>query len=199
VAQRGRHPLFGGGPRGRDRADPAPSPRGAGGVGAWPPAAPLQTQRLALEPLRIEHAPELATLLDDPELHRFVGGRPETPAEVAARVRRQVVGTSPDGRQGWLNWLLRDADGAAVGTIQATLTSAEAELAWVIGSAHQDRGYAGEAAVAVRDWLRTQGIEAFTAHIHPDHAASASIARRLGLVAGAARQDGEVRWTSSPK
>jgi RimJ/RimL family protein N-acetyltransferase len=95
--------------------------------------------------------------------------------------------------------VLRIGDGAAVGTLQATLSGAEAELAWVVGSAHQGRGYASEAAVAVRDWLRTQGIEEFTAHIHPDHAASAGVARRLGLVAGAVRQDGEVRWASSPK
>jgi RimJ/RimL family protein N-acetyltransferase len=197
VAQRGRDPLLGAGPRGRDRAGPAAG-RGAR-VGTWPPAAPLQTERLALEPLRIEHAAELAALLGDPELHRFIGGRPETLPEVTARVRRQVAGASPDGREGWLNWVLRIADGAAVGTLQATLSGAEAELAWVVGSAHQGRGYASEAAVAVRDWLRTQGIEEFTAHIHPDHAASAGVARRLGLVAGAVRQDGEVRWASSPK
>jgi RimJ/RimL family protein N-acetyltransferase len=120
---------------------------------------------------------------------------------VTARLRRQVGGASLDGRQGWLNWVLRlvAADRAAVGTVQATLTGARAELAWVVATAHQGRGYASEAAVAVRDWLRTQGIEEFTAHIHPSHAASAGVARRLGLVPTAARQDGEVRWASSPK
>jgi RimJ/RimL family protein N-acetyltransferase len=118
---------------------------------------------------------------------------------VTARLRRQVAGASPDGGQGWLNWVLRIADGPAVGTLQATVTGSSAELAWVVGTAHQGRGYAGEAAVAVRDWLRSQGIEEFTAHIHPDHAASAGVARRLGLVPTAARQDGEVRWASSPK
>jgi RimJ/RimL family protein N-acetyltransferase len=199
VAQRGRHPLLGARSRGRDRAGPAPG--GGVAVGAWPRAAPLQTERLELEPLRIEHAAELAALLDDPELHRFTGGRPEPLPEVTARVRRQVVGASPDGRQGWLNWVLRlrTADGAAVGTVQATLRGAQAELAWVIGSAHQGRGYASEGAIAVRDWLQSQGIDEFTAHIHPDHAASAAIARRLGLAPTAARQDGEVRWASSPK
>jgi RimJ/RimL family protein N-acetyltransferase len=149
----------------------------------------------------MDHAEELAALLDDPELHRFIGGDPGTLHEVSARVRRQVAGASPDGRQGWLNWVLRlrTEDRAAVGTLQATLTGSQAELAWVVVSAHQGRGYAGEAARAVRDWLRTEGIDTFIAHIHPDHAASAGVARRLGLVPTAARQDGEVRWTSSPK
>jgi RimJ/RimL family protein N-acetyltransferase len=189
--------MLGARPRRRDRADSAAG-RGVG-VAAWPPASPLQTERLELEPLRVEHAPELAALLDDPELHRFIGGRPETLPEVTARVRRQVAGASPDGRQGWLNWVLRDAHGAAAGTLQATLTGAEAELAWVVGTAHQGRGYASEAAVGVRDWLRAQGIEDFTAHIHPDPAGLAGVARRLGLVPAAVRQDGEVRWVSSPK
>jgi RimJ/RimL family protein N-acetyltransferase len=44
-------------------------------------------------------------------------------------------------------------------------------------------------------WLREQGIAHFAAHIHPDHAASAAIARRLGLTPGRARSDGEVRWS----
>jgi RimJ/RimL family protein N-acetyltransferase len=143
----------------------------------------------------------LAALLDDPALHRFIGGRPQTLPEVTARLGRQVAGASPDGRQGWLNWVMRvrTADRATVGTVQATLTGPEAELAWVVGTAHQGRGYASEAATAVRDWLRTQGIDEVTAHIHPDHPASAGVARRLGLVPTAARQDGEVRWASSPK
>jgi RimJ/RimL family protein N-acetyltransferase len=120
---------------------------------------------------------------------------------VTARLGRQVAGASPDGRQGWLNWVLRlrPPGRAAVGTVQATLSGPEAELAWVVGTAHQGQGYASEAAIAVRDWLRTQGIGELTAHIHPDHAASAGVARRLGLVPTATRQDGEVRWASSPK
>ena len=159
------------------------------------------TERLELEPLRLDHAPELAALLDDPELYRFTGGRPETLSEVTARLRRQVPGASPDGRQGWLNWVLRlrTAERAAVGTVQATLVGPEAELAWVVGTAHQGEGYAGEAAIAVRDWLRAQGIETLIAHIHPAHAASAGVARRLGLIPTSARQNGEVRWASSPK
>jgi RimJ/RimL family protein N-acetyltransferase len=197
VAQRGRHPRLGAGPRGRDRAGPAPG-RGAD-VAGWPPAVALRTERLELEPLRPDHAAELAALLDDPELHRFIGGRPETLDELTARVRRQAAGASPDGRQGWLNWVLRTAGGAAAGTLQATITGSQAELAWVVATAHQGRGYAGEAALAVRDWLSAEGVETFIAHIHPEHAASASIARRLGLKPIGARQDGEVRWASTPK
>ena len=50
------------------------------------------------------------------------------------------------------------------------------------------------AARGVRDWLRDHGVARFVAHIHPDHAASAAVARQLGLAATGERRDGEVRW-----
>jgi Acetyltransferase (GNAT) domain len=117
----------------------------------WPIAEAIDTQRLTLEPLRPEHATELAPLLDDADLHRYIGGHPATPDELRRRYALQAVGHSPDGREGWLNWIARDrASGAAVGTVQATLSRGSdglsAELAWVIATRHQQRGYAREAA-----------------------------------------------------
>jgi RimJ/RimL family protein N-acetyltransferase len=151
-----------------------------------------------LEPLRREHTDELFAVLDDPAVHAFTGGRPDSPQELTERLGRQLTGASPDGSEGWLNWVLR-AGPDVVGTIQATLAGSQAELAWVVGMAYQGRGYATEAALAVAESLRTQGMTAFVAHIHPDHAASAGVARRLGLVPTEVRQDGEVRWVSTPK
>jgi RimJ/RimL family protein N-acetyltransferase len=155
--------------------------------------------RLDLEPLRVEHARELAAVLADPALHAFIGGQPSSESELAARYARQAAGRSPDGRQGWLNWVVRGRETReAVGTVQATIFDGEdgrsAELAWVIATMHQGQGLASEAATAARDWLRARGIEVFVAHIHPDHVASGAVARRLGLEATDRRQDGEVRW-----
>ena len=89
----------------------------------WPRAEALTTPRLVLEPLRPEHARELAPVLDDPALHAFIGGEPATEAELHARFVRQAEGQSPDGTQGWLNWVARDrATHAPVGTVQATIS-----------------------------------------------------------------------------
>ncbi|RII97089.1 GNAT family N-acetyltransferase, partial [Clavibacter michiganensis subsp. insidiosus] len=46
------------------------------------------------------------------------------------------------------------------------------------------------------EWLREGGVGIVRAHIHPDHAASAAVARRLGLAPTDERVDGEVRWES---
>lgn len=165
----------------------------------WPGAEPIETGRLTLEPLRVGHAAELAPLLADPALHEYIGGQPASPEELRERYRRQSAGRSPDGREGWLNWVVRDrASGAAVGTVQATVGGAAdrptAELAWVIGTPHQRRGYAGEAAAAMADWLHRHGVRELTAHVHPAHRASVRVAERLGLAATGIVVDGETRW-----
>jgi len=165
----------------------------------WPRAEALTTRRLALEPLRPEHARELAPVLDDPALHTFTGGEPASEAELYARYVRQAEGRSPDGTQGWLNWVARDrATHAPVGTVQATMSDRRsAELAWVMATSRQGEGLATEAAAAVMAWLRGQGVTRFAAHIHPDHGASAAVARHLGLAATDARRRGEVRWVGA--
>jgi RimJ/RimL family protein N-acetyltransferase len=113
------------------------------------------------------------------------------------------VGHSPDGAQGWLNWVARErATHAPVGTVQATITDDEsvrsAALGWVVVTSRQGEGLATEAAHAVQGWLRDRGVTRFVAHIHPDHGASAAVARHLGLAAtDDERSGGEVRWAGS--
>lgn len=165
----------------------------------WPAAEPIETPRLTLEPLQVEHAGEMVEVLSAPALYEYIGGRPPSLEQLRARYTRQAVGHSPDGCQGWLNWIARDREtGIAVGTVQATLTAADggltAEIAWVVGAAHQRRGYAKEAAAAMVEWLRAKGIDAITAHIHPGHKASIGVAARLGLTATDVAEDGETRW-----
>ena len=168
---------------------------------AWPTAEPIETARLTLEPLRIEHAGEMAEVLANSRLYEYVGGTPPSPAQLRTRYALQVAGHSPDGRQGWLNWIIRErATGAAVGTVQATLTvlsdRTEAEIAWVISTAYQRRGYATEAAGATVQWLRNHAADAIVAHIHPDHEASIGVATHLGLTPTDILEGGETRWVS---
>jgi RimJ/RimL family protein N-acetyltransferase len=164
-------------------------------------ATRLESDRLTLEPLRVEHADELAPVLDDPALHEFIGGRPASAERLRARFTRQVAGRSPDGRDLWLNWVVRLREsGAAVGTMQATVRSNDAtpaaDLAWVIAVGYQGRGLAKEAAGLVADWLRAQGIARLGARIHPDHKASIGVAQAIGLAPAAASVDGEIQWQS---
>jgi RimJ/RimL family protein N-acetyltransferase len=155
---------------------------------------------LSLEPLRIDHAEEMAPLLDDAQLFGFIGGGPCTLDELRERYRRQVTGWSHDRQERWLNWIVRDRDsGQAIGTTQATITvdgdAIIGNVAWIVASRHQGRGCACEAADAMAAWLREQGARMLFAEIHPDHGASMGVARRLGLKPGEQILDsGEIRW-----
>jgi RimJ/RimL family protein N-acetyltransferase len=163
-----------------------------------PPAATLATTRLVLEPLRPEHAAEMAALLDDPLLHEFTGGTPVGVDELTARYERQVTGRSADGTERWLNWVLRRRDdGRPAGYVQATVVDDTAELAWVVGTTHQGDGLAQEGATAMSGWLVAHGVRRLVAHVHPEHAASAAVARRLGMSATDEVVDGEVRWVGA--
>lgn len=160
----------------------------------------VETARLTLEPLTTEHAAEMVDVLAAPELYRFIGGRPPTPAELRARYATQAVGRSSDGSERWLNWVVRERQtAAAVGFVQATVRQRDGDLrasvAWVLGPAGQHRGQAAEAATAMLAWLRSRGVTAVDAYIRPDHEASMAVARRCGLRSTGETVDGEVRWT----
>jgi len=160
----------------------------------------LSTARLTLEPLSVAHAAEISIALADPALYDFIGGEPPTTEALEARYARLESHSSPDGAEAWLNWALRARDDATLaGYVQATVSDAsvgpEADLAWVVATERQGEGIATEASDAVVTWLRERGVVRFRASIHPEHAASAAVARRLGLRPTAEEIDGEVVWT----
>lgn len=164
-----------------------------------PVAETIETQRLMLEPLTVEHAEEMAGVLDDARLHTHIGGEPLTLTELRARYARLVSGPAPFHQQGWLNWVVRRRrDAQAVGTVQATVTPGpqgpEAAVAWVIGMPYQGFGFASEAAAALVGWLRAHCVTGVHATIHPGNAASASVARRIGLRATDEYAGDELIW-----
>lgn len=157
----------------------------------------IATPRLDLTPLTPDDADEMVEVLAAPELYGFIGGSPPTLEELRSQYERQAVGRSADGIEIWRNWIIRTRlDGRAVGFVQATITDdgRRAEIAWVVELAWQRRGIATEAAMALVGWLEAQGVEVVTANVHPDHAASASVARRIGLEPTDRMVDGERTW-----
>lgn len=161
------------------------------------PAAQLATARLDLAPLRPEDADEMVAVLGDERLYAFIGGQPPTLDELRARYRRLAVGHSADGSEEWHNWIVRQRrDGRAIGTVQATIVDQgrSAEVAWVIGQPWQGMGFASEAAHALVRWIEGAGVTTITAHVHPDHHASASVASRAGLSPTEEIHDGERLW-----
>ncbi len=164
-------------------------------------------------------------LLADRSLYSFYDDeRSPSLDELRERYSRQAGGLSPDGREVWHSWIVREREsGAAIGFVQATVGATagtslasvdtrttpydgmtSAELAWVIAVPWQGRGYATEAAAAVRDGVRGPGsatgddVTLVHAHIAPGHVASESVARHLGLHPTDVTHEGETRWELDP-
>ena len=158
----------------------------------------LTTPRLVLEPLAVSDAEEMTRLLADLDLYRFTGGTP--PAAGALRDRYQRFQEGPGApNEWWLNWVIRLADeGRLVGTVQASASlvgdELVADIAWIIASAHQGRGFAKEAAAALVDWLRVHRVAAITAGIHPQNLASGGVAAACGLRPTDELANGERVW-----
>ena len=161
----------------------------------------IDTERLDLLPLHVEHAEEMAIVLSDPALHTFTGGAPDTARDLRSRYRRMTAG-SPDPAVSWLNWVIRLRDESCLtGTVQATVSPSGrglvAEIAWVVGVPWQGRGIATEAARGLVDWLARQPVRTLIAHIHPEHRASAAVATAAGLTPTDEWHEGEIRWHRS--
>ncbi|MDX2290707.1 MULTISPECIES: GNAT family N-acetyltransferase, partial [Streptomyces] len=100
------------------------------------------------------HAEEMGGVLGDPARPRFMGGAPAGLEGLRARYARWAAG-APEPGTSWCNWVVREREGGRlVGTVQATVAGGVAEVAWVVGTAWQGRGYASEAARALVGWLR---------------------------------------------
>ena len=168
-------------------------------VEEWPPTPPLRSARLTLEPLRVEHAQEMAPLLADRRLHAFTGGDPPTLRQLRDSYRKRLH--AAPGASRWANWVVRhDESGRAVGGMQAEIAAGQgglvAELAWILGSADQGHGYAREAAAATIAWLREQGVASLVADIHARNEPSMRLARALGFAPTDedVEHEGDVRW-----
>jgi RimJ/RimL family protein N-acetyltransferase len=128
----------------------------------------------------------MATVLGDDRLHTYIGGEPLTLEQLRARYERLVAGPSPYHQEQWLNWIVRRRrDAQAVGTVQATVTPADAgpraAVAWVIGMPYQGFGFASEAARGLVGWLAGNGVRDVIANVHPDNVASEAVAQNAGL------------------
>lgn len=159
----------------------------------------MDLARVRLDPLRVADANEMVGVLADADLYAVIGGGPPTLEDLTEQYRLQVVGRSADGRQEWLNWVVR-VDGIAVGYVQATIhDGSRAVVAWVIGRPWQGNGYATDAGRAMLELLAARGVGRVEAYIEPGHTPSERVAERIGFTpTGQLDSDGEQLWLAGP-
>jgi RimJ/RimL family protein N-acetyltransferase len=158
-----------------------------------PHVAPkLETSRLRLHGHGLKDFAESAGLWADPEVVRFIGGRPFTEEEVWTRLLRYIGHWAA---LGYGYWVIRDkAGGRFVGEIGladfrrnfdpalgAPFAGAP-EIGWALSPWAHGQGYASEAIQAVLAWAEQRfGPDTRTVcMINPDNAASIRAAQKAG-------------------
>lgn len=143
-----------------------------------------------LEPQVAAHADEMFAVLGDPAIYEFENEPPASADALRWRYERLESRGSPDGREGWLNWVLRLPDGRAAGYLQATTyDGGRADVAYVLASAHWGRGLAAQAVQAMLDELATQhGITALSAILKQANHRSLALLQRLGFAPASAAE-----------
>jgi len=152
----------------------------------------LQTERLVLRPVRDEDVDAFTEMAGDSEVMPWVGESPggrELATELVERWRRRwdANGVGPFavlldgvviGRTGLLVWDRRTWE---TSTYAAAGEHAAEELGWALTSRHWGKGYATEAARAVRTWAyRERGIGRLISLIDPKNVRSIRVAVKLG-------------------
>ena len=157
----------------------------------------LETDRLLLRAPVPGDAEALAPMYADPEVMRYVGdGRTLTQSDTERSVKRMIERWEADGFG--LFTTVRQEDGAIIGRVgllvwntdtwepttraEAADGPSEVEVGYTLGKPYWGRGYATEAAGAVRDYaLNELGAERLIALIIHGNTASENVARKLGL------------------
>lgn len=140
------------------------------------------TPRLHIEPLQVEHLPELAMQLRHPEVYAHIGGVPSLEDFILDRVR-SLEGPGPAaGDEQWLNFLARErTSGQMLRRLEATLHDGIAEVAFLFGVSHWGRGFAYEGLAWMHDEIQQScGITNFWATTVPENTRCQSLLLRSG-------------------
>ena len=151
-------------------------------------AAEIETARLRLRAHRDEDLPDMVAMWSDPGVVRFIGGRPFTPDETAARLARYHAMWAAHGHGFWAvedresGAFLGEMGLARFGRGLAPDFDDWPEAGWVLSPSAWGRGIATEGVTAVLGWAdATLDAERIVCMIAEGHAVSQRVARRFGF------------------
>jgi RimJ/RimL family protein N-acetyltransferase len=152
------------------------------------PVPTLETERLRMRGHTLADFDTMLRMWSDPQVTRFIGGRPQTEEECWARLLRYLGHWSLLGYGYWL--VEEKSSGSFVGEagflnlrrdIQPPLGDGP-EAGWVLSPAHHGKGYATEAMRAALQWGKSHfGSETVVCLIHPENRSSLHVAQKCGF------------------
>jgi RimJ/RimL family protein N-acetyltransferase len=103
-----------------------------------------------LEPQMATHAREMFVALSDPAIYEFENNPPQSEEWLANRFKMLESTKSPDGKQLWLNWVVRLPNQELAGYVQATvLEKGMCYVAYELASKYWRKGLGRSAVTAM--------------------------------------------------
>ena len=158
----------------------------------------LTTARLRLEPMADAHLDGLNALNADPQVMRYISGKPETRAETQSMIEKVKGRWAATGYSWWTFIETDTGDIVGAGALQNLRREMQPlpdpacplELGWRLRRDRWGRGYASEAASAMGDFaFDTFEPDELLAVCEPANTASSGVMKRLGM-----RDLGLQRW-----
>ena len=149
----------------------------------------LTTARLRLEPFNDAHIDGLNAMNSDPEVMRYLTGKPETREETATSVERVKARWAEFGFSWWSFIEPTSGELVGAGCIQHLRKDSAVpdptcplEIGWRLRRDKWHQGLAIEAAVAMAHFaFQTLRAELLLAVCRPENLASAAVMKRLGM------------------
>ena len=150
-------------------------------------APTLETERLILSGHTLDDYGDVAGLWSEPDVVRYIGGRPFTAEESWARLLRYAGAWA---LMGYGFWTFRAREGGQYlgegGLLNGRRSlgpdfDGSPEMGWALHPSAHGRGYGAEALQAITGWADAQGIDRAVCLIEPDNGPSVKLAEKLGF------------------
>jgi RimJ/RimL family protein N-acetyltransferase len=140
---------------------------------------------LTLEPQVAAHAAEMFSVLSDPAIYEYENEPPSSVQWLRERFTKLETRRSADGRELWLNWVVRLPSSELIGYVQATVHhNGRAAIAYVLSSNYWGRGLARKAVQAmITELVEHYQVRTLSAVLKRENHRSARLLERLGFQA----------------
>lgn len=147
------------------------------------PVRAIEIAGLTLEPQVAGHAEQMFAVLADPAIYEYENEPPPSVDWLRARFARLESRSSADGREQWLNWVIRLPTSELAGYVQATVfADGHAAIAYELSSAYWGRGLARRAVQAViAELVEHYHVQRVTAVLKRGNRRSLRLLERLGF------------------
>lgn len=142
----------------------------------------IETGRCTLEPQVAAHAEVMFAVLGDPAIYEYENSPPASLEWLRERFAKLESRQSADGREAWLNWIVRTRAAGPIGYVQATVHSGGALIAYEFASAHWGQGLASEAVRAmIGELVEHYRVQRLSAVLKRANHRSQRLLERLGF------------------